>query len=32
MMELLDAEEFIETENDNYKQIEEVAKELGLIQ
>lgn len=32
MMDLLDAEEFIETENDNYQQIEEVAQELGLIQ
>ncbi len=31
ILELFGAEEFIETDNDNYGQIEEVARELELI-
>ena len=30
-MELFQAENFIETNNENYKAIEDVAKELGII-
>ena len=31
IMELFQTEKFVETKNENYKKIEQVAKELGLL-